>query len=611
MPSEASVMPTWQADRYSLMSSSCVAARGAAPRGPPSASSSSRDAARAHERELGRDEEPVDEDEQRRPATSRSAVTRRRGVDAAATSRRGRRSWHAPDACTRSSASRRWPVAGSVRARRSPRASVEVGLGDAALAVGRQRQADLVPAVDEDVRVVVGLLGAACATAVDEGDRRGEVLELEVADDRRRPRGASRAAGQRRRPRARASLQQRSAISSARCGSSASCPTPPSCCSRSASATRSSPSRTSATTPPRPASCRRSRATCLPAGLVAGEIDAAVRERDRARRGDLRARRASALRDARARPHRHPGAVRGLRGLLRRRRARSPSAMPSRPAGRSRSTRTRSARRSATCARSPRPPARATRRSTSSPASGRGSTRVRLAVRGRRARPPVAALEWLDPVFVAGPLDAAARSSWPAAIDVLGFAGEHSEQTTWEAVRGRAARRRRRACRAATTPRAPLEEARALRRRAARRSGARASSPSTPRPTSRAPARGWSTASSCWPTSCIPTWSPPRSAASSRRSTCSSSPAARGRRRRGRLGRRQRADRPRRRPAATQPGVAEPAAAPAVGALEGDRRRARRRPGRRCARRSRRSGARSESTEVEQDEHADVGLRTG
>jgi iron complex transport system substrate-binding protein len=58
--------------------------------------------------------------------------------------------------------------------------------------------------------------------------------------------------------------------------------------------------------------------------------------------------------------------------------------------------------------------------------------RVRLAVRG--AEPvAVAALEWLDPVFVAG--------HWTPQLvelaggrDVLGFPGEHSHETTWEAV---------------------------------------------------------------------------------------------------------------------------------------------------------------------------------
>jgi iron complex transport system substrate-binding protein len=58
--------------------------------------------------------------------------------------------------------------------------------------------------------------------------------------------------------------------------------------------------------------------------------------------------------------------------------------------------------------------------------------RVRLAVRGQ-PRPRVAALEWLDPVYVAG--------HWtPQMIelaggeDVLGMAGERSEVFSWEAV---------------------------------------------------------------------------------------------------------------------------------------------------------------------------------
>jgi iron complex transport system substrate-binding protein len=58
--------------------------------------------------------------------------------------------------------------------------------------------------------------------------------------------------------------------------------------------------------------------------------------------------------------------------------------------------------------------------------------RVRVAVRNA-PRPRVAAIEWLDPVFVAG--------HWTpqlvelaGGIDVLGFAGEPSEQSSWEAV---------------------------------------------------------------------------------------------------------------------------------------------------------------------------------
>jgi iron complex transport system substrate-binding protein len=57
---------------------------------------------------------------------------------------------------------------------------------------------------------------------------------------------------------------------------------------------------------------------------------------------------------------------------------------------------------------------------------------VRLAVRGT-PRPRVAALEWMDPVFVAG--------HWTPQLiemaggeDVLGFAGEPSRQSTWEEV---------------------------------------------------------------------------------------------------------------------------------------------------------------------------------
>ncbi|HET6447541.1 MAG TPA: cobalamin-binding protein [Conexibacter sp.] len=58
--------------------------------------------------------------------------------------------------------------------------------------------------------------------------------------------------------------------------------------------------------------------------------------------------------------------------------------------------------------------------------------RVRLAVRDAR-RPRVAALEWLDPVYVAG--------HWTpqlielaGGLDVLGMAGEHSERRAWEEV---------------------------------------------------------------------------------------------------------------------------------------------------------------------------------
>lgn len=58
--------------------------------------------------------------------------------------------------------------------------------------------------------------------------------------------------------------------------------------------------------------------------------------------------------------------------------------------------------------------------------------RVRLAVRDRR-RPRVAALEWLDPVYVAGHWTPQ-LIEYAGGIDVLGMAGEHSERRTWEEV---------------------------------------------------------------------------------------------------------------------------------------------------------------------------------
>jgi iron complex transport system substrate-binding protein len=58
---------------------------------------------------------------------------------------------------------------------------------------------------------------------------------------------------------------------------------------------------------------------------------------------------------------------------------------------------------------------------------------VKIALEDVPRRPRVAAIEWFDPVFVAG--------HWTPQLielaggfDVLGFTGEHSEQTTWEAV---------------------------------------------------------------------------------------------------------------------------------------------------------------------------------
>ena len=58
--------------------------------------------------------------------------------------------------------------------------------------------------------------------------------------------------------------------------------------------------------------------------------------------------------------------------------------------------------------------------------------RVRLAVRGAK-RPRVAALEWLDPPFVAGHWTPQ-LIEYAGGADVLGFAGEPSEERSWEEV---------------------------------------------------------------------------------------------------------------------------------------------------------------------------------
>jgi iron complex transport system substrate-binding protein len=58
--------------------------------------------------------------------------------------------------------------------------------------------------------------------------------------------------------------------------------------------------------------------------------------------------------------------------------------------------------------------------------------RIRLAVRGAR-RPRVAALEWLDPPFAAGHWTPQ-LIDYAGGDDVLGFAGEHSEERSWREV---------------------------------------------------------------------------------------------------------------------------------------------------------------------------------
>lgn len=58
--------------------------------------------------------------------------------------------------------------------------------------------------------------------------------------------------------------------------------------------------------------------------------------------------------------------------------------------------------------------------------------RVRLAVRDRR-RPRVVALEWLDPIYVAGHWTPQ-MIEYAGGIDVLGMPGEHSERYSWKEV---------------------------------------------------------------------------------------------------------------------------------------------------------------------------------
>jgi iron complex transport system substrate-binding protein len=60
--------------------------------------------------------------------------------------------------------------------------------------------------------------------------------------------------------------------------------------------------------------------------------------------------------------------------------------------------------------------------------------RVRLATRGVKRRPRVAALEWLDPPFAAGHW-VPQLIEYAGGEDVLGFPGEHSEERSWEEVR--------------------------------------------------------------------------------------------------------------------------------------------------------------------------------
>ena len=265
------------------------------------------------------------------------------------------------------------------------------------------------------------------------------------------------------------------------CASSPSSPRPPRCSSRWASATRSPRSRTSATTRRRRSTCPRSPATssapasrparstapCARSPSRAGRSTSSTRTALRALAPDLivtqalcavcavsyddvqalaermdpapevaRPRPAHARRGARGRPHARPGHGR----------ARTPA---------SRWWRTPRAR----------------------------IDRVRLAVRA--AEPVrVAALEWLDPVFVAGHWTPQ-LIEYAGGVDVLGLPGERSEQRSWEEVAA-AGRRSSSSCPAATTPSARSRRPRPT-PTSSPSSAPGGSSRSTPRPTSPAP----------------------------------------------------------------------------------------------------------------------------
>ena len=92
----------------------------------------------------------------------------------------------------------------------------------------------------------------------------------------------------------------------------------------------------------------------------------------------------------------------------------------------------RSARRSATCARWRRRPASTDAGVELVHEAAARIDRVKLAVRGQR-RVRVAALEWLDPVYVAGHWTPQ-MIEYAGGEDVLGFAGEPSQTMSWEQV---------------------------------------------------------------------------------------------------------------------------------------------------------------------------------
>ncbi len=181
MPSEASVMPSWQADRYCARGRPCWRDRAGARRAcPRRACSSMRARARAHERELGGDEEPVDAGRARGPR--RAGARSWAGGAGGRYFEEGRRHARSPRAV--------YPRP-AVRAQAPARASIARG----ELEVGLVRPPSLcVESVSRTLfqpwtRMSGWWFAASAASrdAVDERHRRGEVRELEVAHERRRP----------------------------------------------------------------------------------------------------------------------------------------------------------------------------------------------------------------------------------------------------------------------------------------------------------------------------------------------------------------------------------------------------------------------------------------
>ncbi len=200
MPIEVIVTPIWTAEMYSLTLPSCSSASAGAPRAFLAHQFEPRPA-RAHERVLGDHEERVDRDQQRRDdqlqavahadpepwRVGRARGHRRRPARGPVRARLLRGSSSSSFIALRRplKGSKRHaseaPVRGVAQTRRIESSrELEVGVGEPALRVRGEREADLVPAVDEDVRVVVLLLGD-LGDAVDEGDRRREVRERQIS----------------------------------------------------------------------------------------------------------------------------------------------------------------------------------------------------------------------------------------------------------------------------------------------------------------------------------------------------------------------------------------------------------------------------------------------